>query len=482
MADIRQVKKIIENLKNPRAYWRKKASDELMSINDPTLIPVMSRLFSKESDFLKIQFCRFLGKIKGELAVPPLIVLLLNKTEKVAEEAALSLDKIDNDRRTEALIMILKKGNSFSKKYAIKSLGERGKIKAVSYLEKLLKDQDDELRELAIDALRKIGGPTVVRSLKKLVNDRNDKVVYLAIAALGELGDERLGPDIIKFLTHHNQHVRKAAVWALSKLGYRKGIPRLVKMLKSDPSELVREEIVRRFGIMGGEYVVKPLLLARIFDESHNVRVYADWALVDIPLEDKEKPFLEFTGEKDDVVRGQVYLELAKTGEDRFLKRLTNAFSEDESDFVKARIAEGLAFFKGAEVKGILKEALGGPGIVREKAADSLLRLVDTDDVQLALDMVQGKFADDPHIRKTGTRIIEKLYANKVAPQETLTALHYLVNTSPADIKRAIVKCLGKVGEKSTIDFLARDVEVGEESLLKEDIDTAINILKKKLL
>lgn len=479
MIDRAKFEKIIEGLKNPRTYHRGKAIEALMSIKDPAAIPVMFKMLGKEPDFVKIQFCRFLGKIKGIEAVPPLVIFLIEKSEKVAQEAAYALDKIDNDRKTESLMMLLRKGNLFSKKYAIKALGEGRKIKAVPHLITLLKSSDSELKELTIDALRQIGDPSAIKPLTKLLKDKDPRVVYLVLFVLGELGDHGVGPEIVKFLNHKNEQVRKAAVWALGKLDYRKAIPNLIVMLQDDKSEVVREEIASRFGTMAGEDVVMPLVYAKAFDKSPNVKIYANWAMAEIPLSDKEGILLKLASQKDEVIRGEAYLELGKTGHKRFFNVLKKAFEKDKSEHVRASVVKGLGFMYEPEAKSILLTALRDTKKVSESAADALLYAATASDSDLASGMAQGIPVDNPHVREAGIKMIEKIYAEGTAPKEVLATLYNLLPVETPEAKKMIVSCLGKVGDSSTIEFFKEVLTGTDKDILKDEISEAIELLKE---
>ena len=448
MANVQQVKRIIEDLKNPRAYFRSKAIENLMAITDASLIPEMSRLFSKEPDFVKIQFCRFLGRIRGELAVPPLVILLLDKSEKIAQEAANALDRIDNDRKTEAMMLLLKRGNHFSKVYAIKALGQGRKIKAVPVLIKLLPSGGPDIKEAAVEALRLIGDPSAIGPLLKLLDEKNERVIYNLLFALGEMGEQKAAPDIMKFLSHHDQYIRKAAVWALGKLGYRKAIPKLIQILRYDESEIVREEAAKRLGQIGRAEVVKPLLYSKVFDKAHNVMVYSDWALSDMSAENKVGTLLKLTDEKDETLRGQAFLEIAKISNIKFLKFLRIALSEDKSEYTRTCIAEGLGFMNIPEVKNILKNLLKDTTPVRRKAADSLLRVATSEDSELAANMVQGALCDDSYIREIGIKIIEKIYRDSFVPEDIMELLKGLVAGQDEAIKKAAEEAISKLNVK----------------------------------
>lgn len=479
MTDIGQAKNIIDELKNPRAFLRGKAVDALMAIDDESVIPGMFGVVKHETDFVKIHFCKFLGKIGGTSAVPPLVLLILDNSEKVAHEASLALDNIDNDRKTEALLMLLNKGNHFSKRYAIKSLGGTGKIKAIPALVKLLSCEERDIKALAVEALRQIGDASVINPLSKLLRDKDDRVIHLVLYALGEVGDRRAGASIAKFLGHESPDIRKMAVWALSKMEYKKAVPELIRMLKDDSDETVREEIAKRLGALDAAKAVLPLITTKAFDGSHNVKVYADWALADISAEDKKKEFLRIIKEQDEHIRGEAYLGIAKIGDESDYALLEDAFSHDGSELVRSRLAEGFAFVKTPGIKSLLETALSDAETVSRKAADSLVHTASADDKELALKMAKGEPAEDSYVREAGMKIIERI-CPEGAPGNMLDILYGLVKEEPLEVRSAAVKCLGKVGDRSTVQVL-KDLLPGEtDTLQRANIENAITLLERK--
>ena len=475
-----KLKKTIEGLKDPRTYFRGKAIAALMGIKDSSTIPHLFKIVAHETDFIKIQFCRFLGKHKVEVAVPPLIVFLLDKSEKVAIEATNALDKIDNDRKTESLMKVVKNGNLFSKKYAIKALGEGRKVKAVTTLLLLLQGEETEIRELAIDALRQIGDPEALPYFVKLLKDKDDKIVYLVLFAIGEMGGQKTVKEISKFLEHKNQNIRKAAVWAVGRLSGKKNIGLLSKILKTDKSDIVREEVVRVFGKLGTGEVVLYLLEAKAFDKANNVRVYAEWALADLSLEQKERVLLRYRIDKDENIRGNALLELAKTGKHKFFKILTEAYKTERSEFTRGCIVEGLAFVHTPETKIVLKEALKDTKTVRDKAADALLLIADKGDEDLAVNMMEGIDVEDVYVREVGVKIVGKIFSEATAPENVLSIFYNLFEGQPIYLRELIIKILGTIGTSSTISFLRKIYPDTEQEHLQLGITEAIDLIKKK--
>lgn len=292
------LEKIVEDMKNPRPFIRGKAVDSFMMVRDEEAIPFLYKIVQKEMDFIKVQYCRLMAKLRNRQAVGPLVALLLGQSEKVAAEAALALDQIDDDAKIEALMSLLKHENEFARSYAIKTLGLEKRIKAVPLLMDALATGVAESRIMVIDSLRQIGDPAAIYPLTKLLQEGDEGIVYEALYALGEIGDKITGAKIMPFLDHREADIRRAAVWAVGKLEYGHAVAKLIGMLKSDPDDEVREEICRRLGRFGGKRVLEPLAVARTSDRAHNVKVYADWALKEIQKDTTDEAIAREIDEK----------------------------------------------------------------------------------------------------------------------------------------------------------------------------------------
>lgn len=345
--DSAKLKGIIERLKSPRDYIRTKAMEELLRLDDPAVIKELNNIVRSEPDYVKVQFCRFLGHFQVDEAIVPLTVLLVSGSERVSAEASYALDKIKSDLKDNSLITFLQRVTSrFVTSYAIKSLGRDRVAKAVPYLIDMLSGDDKEFKKLAIESLRQIGDPMAIHPMVKRLKKETEEVQYFLLMALGELGGLEAAIAIRKFLDSDDPQLRRAAVWGMGKLNFTKSVPKLIDMLSSDGDENVREEAVRRLGRLAGSSSVEPLLKAGIFDKVNNVRVYAKWSLRNLPLKEKESPLVKLTKDKNESVRGEAFLELARTGEVKFMALLEKALSKERSEYARDCALQAIKFLK----------------------------------------------------------------------------------------------------------------------------------------
>ena len=351
--------KIIDGLKSPRELTRVRAMEDLMRIDDPAVVKELFHMVRREGDYIKVQFCRFLGNFRGDEAVLPLAIFLASDSDKVAREAAAALDTFSGEIKDNALITFLRRVTPpFVKRYAIEALGRERVAKAVPYLVDILQGHDRELKKLAIESLRLIGDTMAIPYMAKRLGREDEEITYALILAIGELGGEEAAKAIGRFLGHEDPCLRRAAVWALYRLGCRRCIPQMVEMLVTDDDENVREEIAKRIGALAGASCVEPLLRAGYCDPASNVRAYAVWSIRNLPLGEIEGQLLDLTENRDACLRSGAILELAQTGEARFLKVLERAAARDKSEEVRKCAHQGcLILKKNAKGGGKLNES-----------------------------------------------------------------------------------------------------------------------------
>lgn len=476
---IAELKTLIEKLKSPRAFVRAKAVDELMTLGGGYTINQMAELVKSETDFIKIQFCRFLGTVDINESVDLLTYFLAECSEGVAKEAAEALDKIDKDVKIDALIDLLRNDRSlFAKTFAIKSLGSKKVERAVPYLVDFLSSDDKQLKLLTIEALRQIGDPMSIRAMTKHLDDGDDKSAQMLLLALGELDVSEDSTNIYKFLDHRNAVLRRAAVWAVAKINYKKCAPKLIEMLSTEEDPVVKEEIVKRIGALAGPMSVKPLIQTKISDKENNVRVYAKWALRNLPLKDKEDSLLKLLQDQDEFIRVEALKELAMTEESRFFSLIKNALLDDDSVYVRTCVADMLAYYDEAEAKEVLRSALRDSEDVRDRAASSLLKCVDINDADFAVEMTRGTAGEGDFIKITGLRILSKLFSGEKTPEHILKQLYGLYFVRNDDVKVELTRCLGEIGDYSAVPVL--NEEKGKESSeeILSEIDKAIENIK----
>jgi HEAT repeat protein len=474
------VQALVEDLKNSDQSLREKAVTRLMEITDPGLIKPLARLTRSENEILRIYFCRFLGTLKHPAGIYYLITMLLDESDRVAKEAAAALDKIDHEKKTDGLVWILKKGNEFSKNYAIRVLGETQKYHVVPHIIRMMPKMDSLLKETSIEALRQLADPRSIKPLSRLLSDSNANVRFAAAFALGEMGNESICPALMKLLYDENSRVRQAGIWALGKLGYKEAVPSLIKMLKTEKDHNVRCEIVTRLGKLDKEHVVRPLIEAKALDEDQNVKMLAEWTLNRIPPQHKIHVLMPMAKDPDSKLRSQVLLEIGKVGDKKYFQLLIDSLKDDSSSLARASAAAGLGFMGLRKAIPFLEKSLDDEPIVQEQAMNSFAKLCTIDDVSLLKRLVSQPEEENLFLQESAIRIIGEVLTPQVLDDQTSDLLISKLKSPDTKIRYVTSETLGAVGGKQALDALKKLVKTEKTERIIRSAEASIAEIEKR--
>ena len=102
---------------------------------------------------------------------------------------------------------------------AAHGLGKLADERAVPALAEALHDQDEYVRKSAIMALRRIGGQGAMEAMRQALGDRSEQVCVQAVKGLGELRDAGAAEALIKVLSRRERSLVAAATDALIRIG-----------------------------------------------------------------------------------------------------------------------------------------------------------------------------------------------------------------------------------------------------------------------
>jgi HEAT repeat protein len=127
----------------------------------------------------------------GEIAVDPLIALLMDDDSDVRIHAATALGWVGGYDAVQPLIVALKDENPYVRRYAARALCWVVDNSAIDDLIEALKDEDNYVRQYAARALGWSQDQSAVRPLLELLNDPNADVREYAGIALDDLEEPR---------------------------------------------------------------------------------------------------------------------------------------------------------------------------------------------------------------------------------------------------------------------------------------------------
>lgn len=171
----------------------------------------------------------------GEPSVKPLTKTLKNRDEHARHWAATALGEIGNASVVEPLIEALKDENWFVRCGVADALGKITDVRVMKPLGETLNDNHWNVRLNAVEALAKKGVPSVELLLKAL-KDKSGWVRASAAVALGNMGDARAVEPLIEALKEELTHNVNGVPEALGNLGDEVAAPALtIALMDSDP-------------------------------------------------------------------------------------------------------------------------------------------------------------------------------------------------------------------------------------------------------
>lgn len=205
---------IINALKKINSQW-------LHSENVTYMIPpIQKALLYARNDDERCIASQILGEIgsAATVAIPVLIIMMLNKNTFVCQEARNALNKIDPNWSS-----------------------SQNAINAIPYVLKALISNDSEIRCVAIEVLEKLNLPLTekIKHLEIALTDNEYIVRHAAAYTLGKMGSKatKTVPSLITMLSDKQKSVRYAVVEALGKIGTHAtdAVPHLVTRMQIEP-------------------------------------------------------------------------------------------------------------------------------------------------------------------------------------------------------------------------------------------------------
>jgi HEAT repeat protein len=211
----KDVRGIIEVLKDKNEHVRNSAVEALAKIGEPAVGPLIEAM----EDWVVRKYAAIALVKIGEPAVETLIQALKDEDRYVRRHAAIALENVGDKRAVEPLIQALRDEDEGVRGNAASALEEIGDTRAVKPLIKALKDRDTNVRALAARALGKIGDARAVEPLTKALKNKYRGIRESAAEALVKIGDARAVEPLIEALKDEDAWVRKFAAEALEKIG-----------------------------------------------------------------------------------------------------------------------------------------------------------------------------------------------------------------------------------------------------------------------
>lgn len=212
LKDKKNVKGLIKALRGKDKFVRRKASEALGELGEPSAVEPLIQEMKDDDDDIRCEAIKSLGKIKDSSVVEPLIKALKDNNPWNREVAMESLGNTKDERAVKPLMQFIIEDKASS------SLIKIGKS-SVNPIIQALNDKDAKVRKRAAAILGSIRDRRAVEPLIEAFNDEDPFVRCTIATNLGELKDERAIEPLIQALKDKDGRVRIDSERAILRIG-----------------------------------------------------------------------------------------------------------------------------------------------------------------------------------------------------------------------------------------------------------------------
>tara|TARA_B100000674_G_scaffold486866_1_gene496152 strand:+ start:1155 stop:3650 length:2496 start_codon:yes stop_codon:yes gene_type:complete len=470
------------NLQHPDAEIRLRAVKDLISTQDPGLIPDLNQLARKETDVqVRYEIRKSIGTLKRiqQMRNQPKFQDFTSNLVKV--EKALKSQSEESINKAFRYIMhyrlkqflpmmeeVVKKSNSaYQKNLLIRFMLSLGGELYFNKITAYLSDKDPRVISTAIEALENIGNTKALGYIAQLVTHNHNRVKATAMKALYNLGDQSALKLLQKMADSPHTAYRNSAVYALKEMRLPQSLP-LLKKLSQDQDGSVSKKALE--GIQA--------LADNGFSEALNfVKNKSDQTPNAGPLRDLNQD------QKLDWIRDQ--LDLISEGKivsDNVSKCFVAAIKNEENDRIKASLLSALGRIGNESHVQVITPFLNAKNDrVRANAVEALGYLLPRGQRSVLLNCFE-----DHNNRVVGNAIMA---LSQDSPKESRKAMQELCKGSNLNEQLTAVYCIGALAEDEYLtysDYLLESSysEVREKMLkvledLSQDLSNALRLLKQ---
>jgi HEAT repeat protein len=250
----------------------------------------------------------------------------------------------------------------------------------------------------AINGIAHIGGDRAMQALLGLLKNGDSHHRFYAACALGEMGAREALPDLLAALADKaGGQVREGAAIALDVLGDERSVPALLETLQNCSDDDLANRIAGALGRIGGERA--QIGLIRILQTRTRTTIGRGWAayaLGRIGGPESIAPLQRALKDREETVRVLAAGALGvAAGADAMPDLLKILSDERETQFLRQKAAETLGELRDPRAIPILVAAIDdGESEIADSAAEALRRIGGQQVIQALLAQISGKGGD----------------------------------------------------------------------------------------
>ncbi len=282
---VRSPEKHIQQLKSMQKVERTKAANELIRFDADEVVPLLME--ESGSGYIRVRFevANLLGRFKDARAVPALVMMLQDKSPRVAAMAAWALGQIRSPDALTFLMEYTRDPTLEVRQYVLGALGPCHSYEvdpalsdsAFAVVIRALKATKPKWRISALQSLREYGYRDAAEHVIRLSRDPSPEVRHVAVQALGQIGS--------------GQHVPPEGIDPIAPVGERRRnniYEALLVALDADELQSIRIKAVRALLQVGDTRVV-PQLQQLLREGTDKDKIEAQRALDRLDLQVAQK-------------------------------------------------------------------------------------------------------------------------------------------------------------------------------------------------
>lgn len=211
------IKPVVKLLRDPDLNVQHQAIDALVQWRHPDTLTELLPLLQDDSEYIRRGAVEVLNAIADTRSIKQLLGAIKDSDWWVRERASDALIRIGGPRVVDAMLGLIKDGDEYIRRTAIEVINASGDERAFDQVLEALEDADWWVRERAIDALATMGSdkslPLLYKALAKDAYTRR-----AAVRALGQIGNRGAIKELLPLLKDPDETVRKETLQALTTL------------------------------------------------------------------------------------------------------------------------------------------------------------------------------------------------------------------------------------------------------------------------
>lgn len=476
-----EIEDLVQDLRSTLITKRLRAVRELGKLKQQIAVEPLSIVLNDRSRDIRCAAIEALFQINPENLASLVILLVKDKSSDVRLRTARALSNCSGDNTLNALITLLNDTKDEVANMAARSLAKLSGVN-VAPLIKLFADSSWKIRSRAAMAITKMGRKAV-EPLKIASEDKDSNIRFWAITCLGHLRDRANTNLLLSHLQDSDTGVRVAALRALREIGDPNIASKLFEAL-SQPSDQVRDlvyDILKDFGThsipylmdsLSNEYWMGRNLAAQALTDMGNEAVTP--LVAALQCDDKERRFwsikilgkmheksayneiVKFLSDSDSEIRMAALEALGEFGDPSAIPLIIEKFT-DPSWVVRKNASKAIVGFGKQAVHPLLM-ALSSED--EDKKFWSLRALGDIRPEGITPALI-AKFKDKSWTIRNTTAEILSLYGEDILPEITTM----VAESDDMEVKYWAIRTVGKLHCNKSLMLLYSLLEDPSETI-----------------